>query len=597
LTGETTRSRFPLPALLAALALVAFAHASVPRVPPLLDETTWFAGVGEGRGAVLALRWLDLEAALFGRSVLAHRIVPLVLEGLLLVGAAFWLGARTTRPAFPLLALAAYLAHPARFESVVRVGARAVPIGEVLIAVALVLAEFGGRRRRPELLAAAFVAAAAGASGLPTAAAFALPLLLAVAWPASATRTLAAGLVTGAALSFLEPAPAAAPATALVGGRLLLEPWRVGLIHPVPVSLGSEGWALGGVALLIGIAVAAHVTRRRIATWAAVAALVALACAPALRVPRTGLPYLGEGITPEAFLPMVALAFAALAGLATEPGPRRLVSSLPLLAALAVTCVGAAFPPARFVDPRALVEASLVVAPEQPELHVLEGEMLLHEIAVTPPGRQEALGKAALAAAERALRVRPGDAGALALRSLAHALLGRLDEARATSDRLLALHPDDWRSLVARAEIESVAGDDVAALRWLRSALQHRGDELLRARYAALLERIYESVRVDLADRRFAEARTRCTRLAEVAPEEFQAQLTVVDCDRLAGDIPAAIAGAERLLAERPHDPQVLQRLASLLETVGERARADELKRELLELRGAAAAGDGAKGR
>jgi ribosomal protein L29 len=41
----------------------------------------------------------------------------------------------------------------------------------------------------------------------------------------------------------------------------------------------------------------------------------------------------------------------------------------------------------------------------------------------------------------------------------------------------------------------------------------------------------------------------------------------------------------------------VLQRLASLLETVGERARADELKRELLELRGAAAAGDGAKGR
>ena len=159
---------------------------------------------------------------------------------------------------------------------------------------------------------------------------------------------------------------------------------------------------------------------------------------------------------------MVALAFAALAGLATEPAR---TAPLPraLLAAVVLTGIGAAFPPARFVDPRALVEASLAIAPEQPELHVLEGEMLLHEIAVTPPGRQEALGKAALAAAERALRVRPGDAGALALRSLAHALHGRLDEARAASDRLLALHPDDWRSLVARAEIESVAGDDVAA--------------------------------------------------------------------------------------------------------------------------------------
>jgi Flp pilus assembly protein TadD len=62
----------------------------------------------------------------------------------------------------------------------------------------------------------------------------------------------------------------------------------------------------------------------------------------------------------------------------------------------------------------------------------------------------------------------------------------------------------------------------------------------------------------------------------------------VVDSYRLAGDVPSAISAAERLLADRPHDPQVLQRLAALLDAVGERTRADALKRELLELRGSA---------
>ena len=564
MTVEATPRRFPLPALLAAVALVAFAHLSLPRIPLLLDEATYFAGGGEGRGAVLALHWLDFETTLVGRGVVAHRVVPLVLEALLLVGAASWLRARVGAPGLALLALAAYLAHPIRFESVVRVGARAVPVGEVLIAAAVALAEWGGRRRRPELLAAAFVAAVAGASGLPTAAAFALPLLLAVEWPLAATGTLAAGLAVGGALSFLEPASAAAAVTALNGGRLLLEPWRTGLIHPAPPGGWLDGWNLAGVAALAAVMVAAHVTMRRFAAWAALAALLALAAAPALRVPRTGLQYLGDGITPEAFLPAFALAFAALAALprlSAESGARRLLSCAPLLAAVVVTAIGAARMPARFVDPRALLEAALAVAPEQPELHVLEGEALLREVAFAPPGRQEPLGKAALAAAERALRGRPGDAGALAL-----------------------------RSLVARAEIEAVAGDDVAALRWLRAALQHRTDPLLRTRYSALLERIYEAVRVDLADRRFADARSRCERLAEAAPEEFQARLTVVDTYRLAGDLPNAIALAERLLADRPHDPQVLQRLASLLEEVGERARADALKRELLELRNATSA-------
>ncbi len=593
MTVEATPRRFPLPALLAAVALVAFAHFSLPRIPLFFDEATYFAGGGEGRGAVLALHWLDFETTLVGRGVVAHRVVPLVLEALLLVGAASWLRARVGAPGLALLALAAYLAHPIRFESVVRVGARAVPVGEVLIAAAVALAEWGGRRRRPELLAAAFVAAVAGASGLPTAAAFALPLLLAVEWPLAATGTLAAGLAVGGALSFLEPASAAAAVTALNGGRLLLEPWRTGLIHPAPPGGWLDGWNLAGVAALAAVMVAAHVTMRRFAAWAALAALLALAAAPALRVPRTGLQYLGDGITPEAFLPAFALAFAALAALprlSAESGARRLLSCAPLLAAVVVTAIGAARMPARFVDPRALLEAALAVAPEQPELHVLEGEALLREVAFAPPGRQEPLGKAALAAAERALRGRPGDAGAFALRSLAHALLSRIDDARAASDRLLALHPEDWRSLVARAEIEAVAGDDVAALRWLRAALQHRTDPLLRTRYSALLERIYEAVRVDLADRRFADARSRCERLAKAAPEEFQARLTVVDTYRLAGDLPNAIALAERLLADRPHDPQVLQRLASLLEEVGERARADALKRELLELRNATSA-------
>src|SRR6185295_8728568 len=97
-------------------------------------------------------------------------------------------------------------------ESVVRVGARAVPIGELLIAAAIALSGWGGRRRRPELLAAAFDAAAAGAGG----------------WPAAATWTLAGGLLCGGALWFLGPTPAGAAGTALPGGRRLLGACRTG---------------------------------------------------------------------------------------------------------------------------------------------------------------------------------------------------------------------------------------------------------------------------------------------------------------------------------------------------------------------------------
>jgi predicted Zn-dependent protease len=161
---------------------------------------------------------------------------------------------------------------------------------------------------------------------------------------------------------------------------------------------------------------------------------------------------------------------------------------------------------------------------------------------------------------------------------------GRLDDARKVSDRLLELHPDDWRALVARAEVEAAAGDELAALRWLRSAVQRQPDEMLRARYTRLLDHIYEQVRTDLADRRYAEARALCQKIAEIAPEEITARLTAADTYRLAGDLPHAIAAIEALYAERPHDRAVVQRLASLLDMVGDPQRAAYFKKLLLEL-------------
>jgi Flp pilus assembly protein TadD len=91
-------------------------------------------------------------------------------------------------------------------------------------------------------------------------------------------------------------------------------------------------------------------------------------------------------------------------------------------------------------------------------------------------------------------------------------------------------------------------------------------------------------VRVDLADRRYADARVFCLGLAEVAPEEVRARLTVADTFRLAGDFPRAIEVMQRLYAERPRDREVVQRLASLLERVGDARQAQELAKRLREL-------------
>jgi tetratricopeptide (TPR) repeat protein len=465
---------------------------------------------------------------------------------------------------------------------VVRLGARAVPIGEVLLAAGFVLAEFGGKRRRPLVVALAFLCAAAGASGLPAAAAFALPVLLALPWPALSTRALAAGLLVGAAASFVAPAPAAALATALHGGGLLAAPWRTGLIHPAATAFATMNFVgVGAMLALIGGAAAfARTTRRPFALVAAAASLLALAVAPALRVPRTGLELLGDGITPEDFLPAIALAFASCAGLCGET----LVSKLPIAGAVVLTLVGAARQGDRFTDPIALIGAAIDVAPDQPELRVLAGEWLLRELAWVPPARARKLAADAVVSAELALRRRPDDPAAQALFAVANAVLGRLDEARRDSDRLLLRHPDDWRAQVARAEIEAVAGDEIAALRWLRGALQRHPDDLLRARYTALLDRIYERIRGDLADRRYAEVRARCEQIVAVAPEETTALLTGADTWRLAGDLPQAIRAFEAIYAERPHDRDVIQRLASVYDKVGDAGKAAYYKRLLLEL-------------
>ena len=66
-------------------------------------------------------------------------------------------------------------------------------------------------------------------------------------------------------------------------------------------------------------------------------------------------------------------------------------------------------------------------------------------------------------------------------------------------------------------------------------------------------------------ERGFKEVRARCEKLAEIAPEEITARLTAADTWRLAGDLPQAIRAVQALYDERPHDREVIQRLASLL--------------------------------
>lgn len=592
---ETTPgARFPLIGLLFGFAAIVAVHAPLAGVSALFDERPFLAGFAESRGAVLGMRWLPLELSWLGSDPRPHRILALALEVALLAGVACAPAVRRGAGGdWIVFLLAAWLVHPWRTESVVRLGARAILVSEALLAAGALLA-FATHRAWSRALGC--LAAAAAASGEPLFVAIAIPLLLAGGRSAPRLRLAFAGsLVAGAASAWIAlPAPAPI-GSALAGLELLVRPAATGLVHERASSLH---W-LGGLAVVLffgGVAFFAAGTfrgrasgERGLVAACAAAALLAFLAAPALRPPRTGLDLLGQGLTPEAWLVPLGLLHFAAARVAAESRRHALPGLL-----LAALSLHAGWGHARRMESEAgLLDHSIAVAPEQVELRVARGRLHLAAAGAAPPGAQVGFATEALHAAQRALRRRPDHPAAEALTCLSLALLGKLDEARARSDEMLARIPDDWLARATRAELESLAGDDFAALRWLRAALAVEPSPRLRAGCTALIDRIYERIRIDLADRRFEDVRHACARLLEVAPEEIEARTTLIDTHTLAGDLPRALDLLLALHAERPRDAGVVRRLASLFERMGQEAEMRHFRRLLLELGGE----DGSGGR
>lgn len=567
-------ARFPLPGLLLALLLVGVVHGPLLTVGPLLDEGPFLAGLAESRGAALSMRWLPIEAAWFHGDAFGHRLFALLLEGVTLLLAALALR-RTARPSLALLLIAAYLVHPWRCESFVRLGSRAVLLAEFGVALAAWLATLRG----PIAAVVSAVAAALATSGAPL---FALALLpAALLLRGSAARRcvpLAIGAAAGVALWWPAAPPALASATSGAALELLAAPWRTGFEQPSrPFTL----FALAGALLLVAPLLVASRARHRATALLVGVALLAGWAAPGLRPPRTGLEYLGSGMTPEGWLPALALLLVA-ALVACGPLCSARWRQLPLLAHAALAVGGGFVQARRFEAPLELLDHAIAVAPESVELKLLRGQLHLAASRLVEPEQGLAFADEALALVERAKRLRPGDPAVLTLEVLALALRARLDDAREVSDRLLEAFPDDWRSRVARAELEAIAGDRVAALRWMRSAVAASDLPALRVQLARLLDEIYRELRVALADRRWEEARSLCERLVAIAPEEMAAREAYIDTFTLAGQLTQALAAAEELFAAAPRSANVVQRLASLHERLG---HGDEARRFQLLLR------------
>jgi tetratricopeptide (TPR) repeat protein len=567
--------RFPLPGLLFALLAVALAHGPLLTTPPLYDEPPFLAGASESRGPVIGMQWLPLELALLGREPLAHRLFALALEaGLLALVAASPLVRRSRAPGLLLVALAAYLVHPFRTESFLRLGARPILVSEALLAGGLLLA-FSARRAGT--IGAGLLLVAAGTSGMPLALAFAVAALLGCGKEqASRARGVAFAALVGAGAWWLAAPPAAPLPTLLCGLERLARPWTTGLVHLRADPLFA---AVGG-AIVLALALLSALRRDRGALGIVAAALLAFVAAPALRPPRTGLEPLGAGITPEAWL--VALALTIFGAWRLAAGG--FAAKLPLLALAALALGGGLAHERRFGDEGTLLDHAIAVEPESIELRIAKGERLLRQIGFVPPPYQRDFAGTALETAQHALLRRPGDVAATTLQCVALALLGKLDEARERSDRLLREQPGDWRARASRAEIEALAGDDLAALSWLRSAVDARPTPWLRGRYVALVDRVYATIQEELAERRWDAARRRCERLVAIAPEELDARCIRVDTYLLAGELPAALAEARALEREFPHDRRVVQRLAALYQRLGQEAEAREMQRRLLSL-------------
>jgi len=564
--------RFPWPGFSVGLLLLVALHGPLLSLPAVFDEGPFLAGMAESRGAALAMRWLPIEVSLLGTSAAAHRLFALCLDVAVLA-----LVARAGRglpaPNLAVVAAAAFLVHPWRTESFVRLGARGVVLADLFAAVTAValVGRHGAWRVVAPVAALLATAAQPGYAFVAFAAA-------AAAAPAHRVRllTVAAAAGAGTGLWWLGAPRAATTGSAWCALDLLMRPWATGLEH-----LRADPWWAGfGAAVLLGAMVAAWRRRSAIAALLGVAALFACAASAGLRPPRTGLEYLGGGATPEAWLPFLLLLQAVLVALATGSRWR----TLPLWCATALAVAGGFQQARRFDPPLQLIDHAVAVAPQNVELQVLRAQIELAHGSAGPRDVARSFAATALDRVGRALIERPGDPAARTLEVMALALLGRLDEARRRSDLLLAAFPDDWRSRVARAEVEAIAGDRLAALRWMRSAVAAQPSPELRAGATRLLDQLYGELRTRLADRQWSAARQLAKALAEVAPEEQPAHEAYVDTFSLAKEWPQALAAAETHFARFPRSSGAARRLAVIHQRLGHEAEAvrhDRLAREL----------------
>jgi tetratricopeptide (TPR) repeat protein len=448
-----------------------------------------------------------------------------------------------------------------------------VLLAEVLAASAAVLVAVRGWLWCVPACAAAALAASAQPG-------FTMVILCAatLASPSERGRTLS---LAGAALLGVMAWWFAAPGASLPGAAWcaidqLLRPGAVGLAH----LAADPWWASAGAAALLALMVASWRQRAMAPVACLLFALLAWAASAGLRPPRTGLEYLGVGATPDAWLPLLLLLHAALAALAC--GTRW--STLPLWLAAALAVGGGFMHGRRFDPPLQLIDHSVAVEPRSAELEVLRAQIELAQGGAMPREASRAFAAAALERVREVLTSRRGEPAARTLEVMALASMARLDVARQCSDRLLAAFPDDWRGRAARAELEAIAGDRLAALRWMRSALAVSGSPELRASVTRLTDEIYGEIRHELAERRWSEARKLADALRGIAPEELPAHEAYVDTFSLAGEWPQALAAAEEHFVRHPRSAGAARRVAVIHQRLGHDAAAaqhDRLAQEL----------------
>lgn len=152
----------------------------------------------------------------------------------------------------------------------------------------------------------------------------------------------------------------------------------------------------------------------------------------------------------------------------------------------------------------------------------------------------------AVALGERAVRLAPDDADALKALGFAYSAQGNLDQARSVYARAIDLDADAWEVMINLGELDSIDGDDLAALEWYQRA------------YAAM-------------DRMYSEEPQRVG--------QWRAPLGVVigQAHEARDDAAAAERWYRRVLEQAPLEPEATLRLIRVLRLSGAQSEATQL--------------------